>query len=234
MIEIKDFKRLSIFSMILVLLFFWGCANSPNNSQSTKDHLETLQEGDLLFQDLNCGELCDAIEAVTEGVNGKDFSHCAMVVKIHDTLQVVEAIGDKVQVTSLRNFFARSGDTTTIQNITVGRVLEKYHPLVAKAALKAKSHIGEPYDDVFLMNNNSWYCSELLYESFKEANDSKDFFELNPMTFKDPKTNAFFPAWVDYYQQLKQDIPEGKPGINPGVISRSGKIEIVSIQSFNH
>ena len=220
---------LSLFAFILLVS---GCSLSPNNSSHQKT--ETIQEGDLLFQDLNCGELCDAIEAVTEGVNGKDFSHCAMVVKINDTLKVVEAIGDRVQVTSLRNFFARSGDTTTIQNITVGRVLEKYQPLAAKAALNAKSHIGEPYDDVFLMNNNSWYCSELLYDAFKEANDSKDFFELNPMTFKDPKTNSFFPAWVDYYQQLKTDIPEGKPGINPGLISRSEKIEMVSIQPFNH
>lgn len=220
------------FFIIISSLTATGCSNTPLSSPSSP--IINLQEGDLLFQDLNCGELCDAIEAVTDGLNGKDFSHCAMVVKINDTLQVVEAIGDKVQVTSLRNFFARSGDTASIQNITVGRVLEKYHPLVAKAALKAKAHIGEPYDDVFLMNNNSWYCSELLYEAFKEANDSKDFFALNPMTFKDPKTNAFFPAWVDYYKQLKQDIPEGKPGINPGLISRSGKIEIVSIQSFNH
>ncbi len=212
------------------MLLLSGCSLSPNNSSYPKT--EALQEGDLLFQDLNCGELCDAIEAVTEGVNGRDFSHCAMVVKINDTLQVVEAIGDQVQVTSLRNFFARSGDTTTIQNITVGRVLEKYQPLAAKAALNAKAHIGEPYDDVFLMNNNSWYCSELLYKSFKAANDSNDFFELNPMTFKDPKTNDFFPAWVDYYKQLKQDIPEGKPGINPGLISRSDKIEIVPLKCF--
>ncbi len=225
-------KPLSFFSLNFVLLLFWGCATTPNKSQNTKDHIETLQEGDLLFQDLNCGELCDAIEAVTEGVDGKDFSHCAMVVKINDTLKVVEAIGDKVQVNTLKDFFARSGDTASIQNITVGRVLEKYQPLVAKAALKAKAHIGDPYDDVFLMNNNSWYCSELLFDAFKEANDAKDFFELNPMTFKDPKTNDFFPAWVDYYQQLNQDIPEGKPGINPGLISRSDKIQIVPIMPF--
>lgn len=218
------------FFIIISSLTATGCSNTPVSSPSAP--IINLQEGDLLFQDLNCGDLCDAIEAVTEGVNGKDFSHCAMVVKINDTLQVVEAIGDKVQVTSLRNFFARSGDTTTIQNITVGRVLEKYQPLAAKAALNAKAHIGEPYDDVFLMNNNSWYCSELLNESFKAANDSKDFFELNPMTFKDPKTNDFFPAWVDYYQQLKQNIPEGKPGINPGLISRSDKIEIVPLKCF--
>lgn len=220
-------KHFSFFSLNFLVLLLGGCAIAPSNNQITNKPLTTLQEGDLLFQDLNCGELCDAIETVTQGVDGKDFSHCAMVVKINDTLKVVEAIGDKVQVNSIKNFFARSGDTASIQNITVGRVLEKYQPLVAKAALKAKAHIGEPYDDVFLMNNYSWYCSELLYDAFKEANDSKEFFELNPMTFKDPKTKTFFPAWVDYYKQLNQEIPEGKPGINPGLISRSDKIEIV-------
>ena len=85
-----------------------------------------IQEGDLLFQDLDCGPLCDAIEAVTEGVNGKDFSHCAMVVKINDSLKVVEAIGDQVQVITLHDFFARSGDTASIQNITVGRVFRPH------------------------------------------------------------------------------------------------------------
>jgi len=211
---------------------FLGCAEKPASIQKCNDSVEVLEEGDLLFQDLNCGELCEAIEAVTEGINGKDFSHCAMVVKINDALQVVEAIGDKVQVTSLHKFFARSGDTTTIQNITIGRVLKKYHPLIAKAAMNAKAHIGEPYDNVFLMNNNSWYCSELLFEVYKKANENKDFFELQPMTFKDPKTKAFFPAWIDYYQQLKQEMPEGKLGINPGLISRSDKIRIVPIQSI--
>ena len=53
-----------------------------------------LREGDLLFQNLNCGALCDAIETVTEGVDGKDFSHCGIVVELNDSLKVIEAIGD--------------------------------------------------------------------------------------------------------------------------------------------
>ena len=47
------------------------------------------------------------------------------------------------------------------------------------------------------------------------------------MTFKDPTTHQFFPAWVDYYKSLNMDIPEGKPGINPGSISTSNKIIII-------
>ena len=154
-IDQKTNFKLSILllSLCASILLLSECSPSPKNS--SYQNTETLQEGDLLFQDLNCGELCDAIEAVTEGVNGKDFSHCAMVVKINDSLKVVEAIGDKVQVNTLKDFFARSGDTASIQNITVGRVLEKYQPIVAKAATKVKEYIGQPYDDVFLMDNNS-------------------------------------------------------------------------------
>jgi len=190
---------------------------------------ECLIEGDLLFQDLNCGDLCNAIEAVTKGVNGKNFSHCAMVVKINDTLKVVEAIGDKVQVNTLKYFFARSGDTSTIQNITVARVEHQFERLIQKAAEFIKEQIDQPYDNEFLLKNGKWYCSELLYQSFKEANNQNDFFELEPMTFIDKKTNAFFPAWVEYYKQINIEIPEGKLGINPGLISLSSKIQILKI-----
>ena len=47
------------------------------------------------------------------------------------------------------------------------------------------------------------------------------------MTFVDPDTDQTFGIWTDYYKELKQDIPEGKPGLNPGGISRSEYINIV-------
>ncbi len=211
---------ISIISLSYCCVLIYSCQQPVHNE---------LREGDLLFQDLNCGSLCDAIEAVTEGVNGKDFSHCAMVVSINDTLKVIEAIGGEVQVNSLKTFFIRSSDTISIQNITIGRPKKEYEALIPKATAYAIQQIGQPYDDEFLLNNNKLYCSELLYESFKAANNNHDFFVLQPMTFKDPETNDFFPAWVDYYQALQEPIPEGEPGINPGLISRSGKIEIIRI-----
>jgi hypothetical protein len=214
-----------------IILFCYCCTLAPSCNHS--HHFEQLQEGDLLFQNLNCGDLCNAIEAVTEGVNGKDFSHCAMVVNVNDTLRVIEAIDDKVQVNSIENFFARSGDTTVIQNITVGRVKHQFEDLIPNAISNARQLIGQPYDDEFLLSNGKWYCSELIYETFKRANNQNDFFELEPMTFIDPKTKTFFPAWVNYYKELKTEIPEGKPGINPGLISRSNKIQIIKINSFN-
>jgi hypothetical protein len=90
-----------------------------------------------------------------------------------------------------------------------------------------------PYDNDFIINNGRWYCSELIYAAFKHANAGKTFFPLKPMTFKDPKTNQFFPAWVKYYKALNEPIPQGKPGTNPGLISRSSKLHIVDMKRFS-
>ncbi|WP_299521613.1 YiiX/YebB-like N1pC/P60 family cysteine hydrolase [Winogradskyella sp.] len=211
-----------VFALVIIGCLFLSC-NQKN---------QTLQEGDLLFQDLDCGDLCDAIETVTIGVNGKDFSHCGMVIKINDTLKVIEAIGEQVQVNTITTFLARSGDTEVLKNTTVARVKPKYKGLIPKATSYAIKQTGQPYDHEFILDNGSWYCSELLYEAFKQANNQEDFFELAPMTYKDPRTKSFFPAWVSYYNNLNKDIPEGKLGLNPGSISRSNNIDILHIENI--
>ena len=66
-----------------------------------------IQEGDLLFQDLDCGPLCDAIEAVTVGAKGNKYSHCALAIRKNDSIKVIEAIGSAVTVTDLNAFLGR-------------------------------------------------------------------------------------------------------------------------------
>ena len=51
-----------------------------------------LKEGDLLFQDLDSSPLCDAIELVTPGYNGANFSHIGFIVANKGKLKVLEAI----------------------------------------------------------------------------------------------------------------------------------------------
>lgn len=220
-------KEAPIFSLYLLFML----TISLNACNRTSSHSQ-IQAGDLLFQDLNCGPLCDAIEAVTNGVNGRDFSHCAMVISINDSLKVIEAIGQQVQISSLEDFFKRSGDSLELKNISVARLRPKYQDLIPKASAYALANLGKAYDQEFLIDNEQWYCSELLYESFKVANANKEFFSLTPMTFKDPQSQEFFPAWVDYYRNLNRAIPEGEPGLNPGSISRSEKIEILDLQEL--
>ncbi|MBT6965305.1 MAG: hypothetical protein HOA01_03695 [Flavobacteriales bacterium] len=182
-----------------------------------------LQEGDLLFQDLDSSPLCDAIELVTTGYNGANFSHIGLVVLDNDTLKVLEAIPPKVMITNLDDFINRSFDKNGNPKVIVGRLKKEFTNSISNAVSYSKSKLDITYDEVFLINNETYYCSELIYEAF--LNDS--IFELKPMTFLHPKTKDTLKVWKEYYSDLNTNIPEGNPGINPGIMSLSNKIEMV-------
>jgi hypothetical protein len=180
-----------------------------------------LKTGDLLFQKMNCGDLCDAIHAVTEGYQGIDFSHLGLVYIQNDSIFIIEAAGNAVRKVTLEQF---SENTKT--TMYIGRVKNKFRKLIPAVIDFSLKQIGTPYDDDYLYDNGKYYCSELIYVAFLKAYENP-FFDLQPMTFKQPETNEFFPAWVTYYQNLGVEIPEGKPGCNPGGISTSNKIKII-------
>jgi hypothetical protein len=182
-----------------------------------------LRDGDLIFQDLDCGPLCDAIEQVTTGYNNRHFSHIGLVYIRNDSAYVIEAIGKAVQLTPLDIFKGR-----TTHEMLIGRVKGIYPGIAEKAVRFALKQQNKAYDKAFLYDNGKYYCSELIYDAFRSANGNKDFFVLQPMTFKQPGNNQFFPVWTEYYKKLDMAIPEGKPGINPGGISRSDKIDILN------
>ncbi len=187
-----------------------------------------LQEGDLLFQDVDCGPFCEAIEKVTEGYQGADLSHVGMVVKIEtEELRVIEATTKGVILTPIEVFLAKSLDENGKPKVLVGRMKDKYKPLIPLAKQHAQSLLGKKYDNIFDINNDTYYCSELVYEAFKNANEDEPIFKLYPMTFVDPDTEETFGIWVDYYLELGVNIPEGELGLNPGGISRSDKLDII-------
>ncbi|MES2479166.1 MAG: YiiX/YebB-like N1pC/P60 family cysteine hydrolase [Bacteroidota bacterium] len=202
--------------ILVAIILFFSLSLSSKVVQAQKDNYGKLRSGDLLFQDLDCGPLCDAIEQVTKSYGGRHFSHIGLVSIEADSIYIIEAIGSKVQRTALSVFVQRSKN-----EILLGRVKKGYKKIALTAVEVARQKIGIPYDDAFVYDNGKYYCSELLYDAFKEANQNKDFFLLRPMTFKQPNSDTFFPVWVQYYQELKMPIPEGWAGINPGGISLS-------------
>ncbi len=190
-----------------------------------------LQKGDLLFQDLDSSPLCDAIEIVTPGFKNGNFSHIGIVIETGDNskkrnqkhVRILEAIPNKVKTTRLDSFINRSLDEEGNPKVIVGRLKNKYLYTIEDAIKFLKSKIGVKYDDYFLINNNAYYCSELIYEAF--INDS--VFKLEPMTFLHPLTLDTIEIWKEYYSKLKMEIPEKKPGINPGIMSISKNIDII-------
>jgi hypothetical protein len=215
--------------LFIFLLFQISCLN-----RSAQEDFQ-LQKGDFLFQDLDSSPLCDAIELVTPGYKGANFSHIGMVVELgdpycinpdynyNDHVRILEAFPTRVRTIRVDSFLNRSLDNNGNPKVIVGRLKLQYRYAIQNAISFSKSKIGMNYDDVFIINNNSYYCSELIYEAFEE--DS--IFQLQPMTFLHPETKDTLKIWKEYYSDLKVDIPQNKLGINPGIMSLSDKIEIV-------
>ncbi len=182
----------------------------------------SLQNGDLLFININCGPMCEAINAVTEGYKDNDFNHMGLVVSENNSdFFVYEAIGETVVKTPLQNFLAYTKNT-----VYTGSVKAAYQHLIPAALSFCKSQLGTPYDNDFLYDNGKYYCSELIYDAFKSANAGQPFFQLFPMTYKEPGSDSFFPVWTEHFAGQGISIPEGKPGCNPGGISLDNKINI--------
>lgn len=187
----------------------------------------TLKNGDLIFQNLECGPMCDAINAVTEGYNGKDFNHMGLVVVDNDNYFVIESLGKGVRKVKLQDFL----DYTQLP-MYLGRLKQEYQHLIPKAIEFATEQIGLPYDNDFLYDNGKYYCSELIYDAFFYANQKKPFFQLSPMTYKQPGSKEYFPVWTAHFRQQGMEVPEGKPGCNPAEMSLDEKLDIILLDSI--
>lgn len=187
-----------------------------------------LKEGDLLFQDSDCGEFCDAIKAVTEGVEGYDFSHIGLLMKNKSgQLEVMEAISDGVVLTPIDDFMNRSKDDLGQPKIVVGRLNGEAQTYIPQAIEFINSKLDAEYDDLFDLDNDKYYCSELIHLAFKHS-AGKALFDTPPMTFKEPSTDETYDIWVDYFKEFDAQIPEGELGLNPGSMSRSSAVDIVN------
>ncbi|SNR57099.1 Permuted papain-like amidase enzyme, YaeF/YiiX, C92 family [Lutibacter agarilyticus] len=209
-------KFLAVCKFVLILILTIGC-NSSNFE---------FKEGDILFQDLDKDAIDNAIEKVTKTNLAYNFTHVGIVVKQQDTLKVLEAISTGVQLTDIEVFLNRNLIKGK-PKVVVGELKPEFKPMLSKAIEHGKSLIGLPYDAIYIIGDNSYYCSELLYEMFHYSNPNNIPFKLNPMTFKDPKTNETLTFWLNYYAELNHEIPEGELGLNPNGMSVSPNIVLV-------
>lgn len=201
---------------VLIILQFASCDNLQKKTQFE------FRKGDLIFQDLNTDSISDAIESVTGGEQKLNFSHVGIVdITSKGEIVVLEAVSKGVTKNGIEFFLNRSN------KIAVGRLKSNHADRIQDALNYGTTLLGLPYDDIYVMGDSTYYCSELIYEMFTNSGDSSEIFKLNPMTFKDAATGKFLPFWIDYYQKLGVEIPEGKPGLNPNGMFQSTNIEVV-------
>ena len=118
--------------------------------------------------------------------------------------------------------FISSEDTVSF-NVDLYRIKSIKSNQIENAIAIAKSLIGNPYNTTYILEDKGYYCSEYIYELFK--NDS--VFTLEPMSFKNSETNTFHKGWITHYKNLGIAIPEGKLGCNPNGMANSNALKFI-------
>jgi hypothetical protein len=182
------------------ICFLLGCGSEIRRVEPI------IQTGDLLFQQWDSSDFAKAI-----------------------SLQVLEAVtGEGVILRPIQSFLNASLDAKGNPRVAIGRLKKDYSTAIPAINSWATAKVGMSYDSLFIYGNDKYYCSELIHDAFNQNVSGGNVFTLAPMTFKDPDTDNYFPVWIDYYRKYNETIPEGELGINPGLMSRSNKIEIIA------
>ena len=183
-----------------------------------------VKNGDIIFRGAHSSELSEAINEVTQTEESTNYTHMG-ICAIEDGEVVVyhSDLGKGVVRESLKAFLLSKDDNNTYKT-DVYRINNITSSQIDKAIQHAKDLLGKPYNTTYIFEDEGYYCSEYIYELFKE--DS--IFQLEPMTFKNPKTNLFHEGWISHYEALGIEIPEGKLGCNPNGMANSDNLVFIS------
>lgn len=187
-----------------------------------------LQTGDLIFQESCAGDMGNAIKEVTTSIAEYQFTHVGIVyIDENDSIFVIEATQPRVAKTPLHEYLYPGNGKDCPPVSVVGRLKPEYRHCIPKAIENGLSLVGKEYDNGFVLGDDKYYCSELIYEILLKANNGNPIFSLNVMTFKSPETGEISDGWREHFQKYNLPVPEGELGINPGAMSQSDVIEII-------
>lgn len=180
-------------------------------------HGQALLEGDLLF---GCSDSPNAITRVTSGVEDLPIDHVGIVHRIggdNGPLFVIEAIKPAVCLTPIDTFLCNNA------LVLVGRV--NVELAVRKSVRQCLFMVGKPYDDLYLPGDSAVYCSELVQMNYVTPAGGL-VFDTVPMSFHD-ESGQVTEYWRDFYRRRGMAVPEGRPGTNPGELSRRPQVTIL-------
>lgn len=176
-----------------------------------------IQTGDLLFEVGAASDMSGAITAATGSDSLLNFTHVGIAIACRGADSVLEATSDGgVRMTSLEEFLQGAARIDG-QPAVVARRLRDTAGTAASVA-RARSFAGLPYDYSYRPDNQRFYCSELVWESYCTP-DGERIFPARPMNFR--AADGTMPAfWVELFERLGEPIPEGVPGTNPNDMAR--------------
>jgi len=216
-------KVIAVFSLAAAI--FVSCSEKAQ---------ETLKTGDLVFvgipmdYSLDSGSMDEAISSSTGKADSLNIIHVAIAEVDDEGSWIIDAtikhgVDRHPLDTFLTDFTLKDG---SLPVLIVKRL--KDPSSAEEFVANTRKFLGQPYDLHFLPDNDSLYCSELVRDSYINA-DGSYVFEANPMNFKDSEGN--FPLyWEQLFARLGSPIPQGIPGTNPQSMSESPALVTVPVE----
>jgi len=201
----------NIFCLFFVFLF--SCSSQQTIS------INELKNGDFVFVQAKVENLSGAINRVTQKSETENFDHVGLIEIQKGEIFVLHSapkLGSTRQ--NFEDFFNEK--TQNEQKMVIYRLKKEYQKAIEPAITKAKTLLNKPYNWSYILNENSYYCSDFIERAFRK--DS--IFEHIEMNFKNSKTDKIDDFWIDFYKKLNIDVPQNMPGTNPNQLARSEKL----------
>lgn len=217
----KSGKTKAIISSLAIILFLivsiplaWnGLKHRHLKNMEQFENATGLLNADLVFV---YGTSGGAMDDAMMGSTG-EIVHVGIIEVEKDSVYVIDASGQGVARRTLQAFLQHQKHSDgKLPHMIVKRLQDRSN--VDQFIKNAKEKIGLAYDWYYLENNDQYYCSELVYDCY--IRDGEHVFEAKPMNFRN-EDGTLSPFWIELYNKLGVDVPEGMPGTNPNDMSKA-------------
>lgn len=177
-----------------------------------------LKNGDLIFVEAREENLSGAINRVTQKSEVANFDHLGLIeISSHGifALHASPELGSAKE--PLKDFYEKNLETQ--QEMVIYRLKKEYQSAIPKAIEEAKQMLDKPYNFTYILNEESYYCSDFVERAFRES----AVFEHIPMNFKN-KEGEIDSFWISFYEKMQLEVPQDQPGTNPNQLAGSEKL----------
>ena len=180
---------------------------------------DQVMEGDLLFAySTTAGRAIS--DATVHDTTALPIYHVAIATWVGGSLYALEAIDEGVVLTPYDKFRER---TLSKGGMLIGRLHDRSG--VDQSVSNALEHLGKPYDDLYMIDTQEIYCSELVQLSYVNGQGQR-LFPLINMSFHD-QHGHILDYWREHYAKRGMAVPEGALGTNPAQIARDPAVTIL-------
>lgn len=173
-----------------------------------------MKNADLLLIEPKKDEFSNLIANSTS--NKHNYSHVALVYVNDGEEFVIHAIPNRGVVKQRMIQFLADRNDQGVDLYRVTKDIDRVHVIS-----RAKAMLGKPYNNLFLDQHDSFYCSQLVTYAYEK----EGVFELTPLRFG--RGNQTDEEWIKYYQEYEMTVPTDEMGSSPNSLVESTMIQLI-------